>query len=128
MTVEEATDRLLQTYSVYGVGREFLTGLMEDGIQNYNLSVEAVFHGTRMMLGQQLGVQELFSVRDVAAMLGTSETEALAEIEKAKAQLMNSSMRKKQLKTFGSAALVSKALLKWKQTNRKRQIKNLLSL
>lgn len=56
MTVEEATDRLLQTYSVYGVGREFLTGLMEDGIQNYNLSVEAVFHGTRMMLGQQLGV------------------------------------------------------------------------
>ena len=47
MTVEEATDRLLQTYSVYGVGREFLTGLMEDGIQNYNLSVEAVFHGTR---------------------------------------------------------------------------------
>lgn len=53
MTVEEATDRLLQTYSVYGVGREFLTGLMEDGIQNYNLSVEAVFHGTRMMLGQR---------------------------------------------------------------------------
>lgn len=88
MTVEEATDRLLQTYSVYGVGREFLTGLMEDGIQNYNLSVEAVFHGARMMLGQQLGVQELFSVRDVAAMLGTSETEALAEIEKAKAQLI----------------------------------------
>ena len=41
-----------------------------------------------MMLGQQLGVQELFSVRDVAAMLGTSETEALAEIEKAKAQLI----------------------------------------
>lgn len=57
MTIEEATDRLLQTYSVYGVGREFLTGLIEDGIQNYNLSVEAVFHGTRMMLGQQLGVQ-----------------------------------------------------------------------
>lgn len=88
MTVEEATDRLLQTYSVYGVGREFLTGLMEDGIQNYNLSVEAVFHGTRMMLGQQLGVQELFSVRDVAAMLDVSEEEAVAEIEAAKAQLI----------------------------------------
>lgn len=88
MTIKEATDRLLQTYSVYGVGREFLIGLMEDGIQNYNLSVLAAFNGTRMMLGQQLGVQELFSVRDVAAMLGTSETEALAEIEKAKAELL----------------------------------------
>ena len=88
MTIKEATERLLQTYSVYGVGREFLTGLMEDGIQNYNLSVEAVFHGTRMMLGQQLGVQELFSVRDIAEMLGTSEEEALAEIEKAKTELL----------------------------------------
>ena len=88
MTVEEAADRLLQTYSGYGVKREFLTGLMEDGIQNYNLSVEAVFHGTRMMLGQQLGVQELFSVRDVATMFGTSEAEALVEIEKAKMQLL----------------------------------------
>lgn len=88
MTIEEATDKLLQTYSTYGVRREFLIELMEDGIKNYDLSVEAVFHGTRMMLGQQLGVQELFSVRDVAAMLGTSETEALAEIEEAKAELL----------------------------------------
>ena len=88
MTIEEATDRLLQTYSVYGVGREFLTRLMEDGIQNYNLSVEAVFHGTRMMLGQQLGVQELFSARDVAEMLDVSEEQAILEIEKAKAELL----------------------------------------
>ena len=46
MTVEEATDRLLQTYSVYGVGREFLTGLMEDGIQNYNVRTTAWCPGT----------------------------------------------------------------------------------
>lgn len=65
-----------------------MTGLMEGGIQNYNLSVEAVFHGIRMMLGQQLGVQELFSVRDVAAMLDVSEGEAVAEIEAAKAELL----------------------------------------
>lgn len=88
MTIKEATDRLLQIYSVYGVGREFLIGLMEDGIKNYDLSVEAVFNGARMMLGQQLGVRELFSVQDVAKMLGTSEADALAEIEKAKTELL----------------------------------------
>lgn len=88
MTIEQAADKLLQTYSVYGVRREFLIGLMEDGIRNYDLSVEAVFNGARMMLGQQLGVQEVFSVRDVAEMLGTSEAEALVEIEKAKSELL----------------------------------------
>ena len=88
MTIEEAADKLLQTYSVYGVRREFLIELMEDGIKNYGLGIEAVFNGVRMMLGQQLGVRELFSMRDVAEMLGTSETEALVEIEKAKAQLI----------------------------------------
>ena len=88
MTVEKAADKLLQTYSAYGVRREFLIELMEDGVKNYDLSIAAVFHGTRMMLGQQLGVQELFSVRDVATMLGTSEAEALVEIEKAKMQLL----------------------------------------
>lgn len=41
-----------------------------------------------MMLGQQLGVQELFSARDVAEMLDISAEEAVAEIEKAKAQLI----------------------------------------
>lgn len=88
MTIEEATDKLLQTYSTYGVRREFLIELMEDGIKNYDLSVEAVFNGTRMMLGQQLGVRELFSVRDVAEMLGASEEEAIAEIQKAKSELV----------------------------------------
>lgn len=88
MTVEEAADKLLRTYSAYGVRREFLIGLMEDGIRNYDLSVEAVFNGARMMLGQQLGVRELFSVQDVAEMLGTSEAEALAEIEKMRSQLI----------------------------------------
>lgn len=87
MTVEQAADKLLQTYSAYGVRREFLIELMEDGVKNYDLSIAAVFHGTRMMLGQQLGVQELFSVRDIAEMLGTSEEEAVLEIEKAKAGL-----------------------------------------
>lgn len=33
MTIEEAADRLLQTYSTYGVRREFLIELMEDGVK-----------------------------------------------------------------------------------------------
>lgn len=51
MTIEEAADRLLQTYSTYGV-------------------------------------QELFSARDVAEMLDVSEEQAILEIEKAKAELL----------------------------------------
>lgn len=88
MTIEEAADRLLQTYSTYGVRREFLVELLESGVVNYGLSVLAAFNGTRMMLGQQLGVQELFSARDVAEMLDVSEEQAILEIEKAKAQLI----------------------------------------
>lgn len=88
MTIEEAADKLLQTYSAYGVRREFLIGLMEDGIRNYGLSAAAVFNGTRMMLGQQLGVRELFSVQDIAEMLEISEEEAITEIEAAKKELL----------------------------------------
>lgn len=32
MTIEEAADRLLQTYSTYGVRREFLVELLESGV------------------------------------------------------------------------------------------------
>lgn len=88
MTIEEAADRLLQTYSTYGVRREFLVELLESGVVNYGLSVLAAFNGTRMMLGQQLGVQELLSARDVAEMLDVSEEQAILEIEKAKAELL----------------------------------------
>lgn len=88
MTITEATDKLLQTYSAFGIEREFLIRLMEDGIENYNLGVGAVFNGVRMMLGRQLGVQEVFSVKDVAEMLGIGEAEAVLEIEKTKMQLL----------------------------------------
>ena len=88
MTITEATDKLLQTYSAFGIEREFLIRLMEDGIQNYDLSISAAFNGVRMMLGQQLGVRELFSVRDIAGMLQISEAEAVLEIEKTKMQLL----------------------------------------
>ena len=88
MTIEEAADRLLQTYSTYGVRREFLVELLESGVVNYGLSVLTAFNGARMMLGQQLGVQELFSARDVAEILDISEQEAVEQIEAVKAQLI----------------------------------------
>ncbi|MEI3436843.1 MAG: hypothetical protein V8Q83_01220 [Blautia sp.] len=88
MTIEKAADKLMATYARFGVDRCEIVRLMRNGIENYNLGVGAVFNGVRMMLGRQLGVQEVFSAKDVAEMLGIGEAEAVLEIEKTKMQLL----------------------------------------
>lgn len=88
MTVEQAADKLMATYARFGVDRREIVRLMRDGIENYSLTIGAVYNGCRMMLSEQFHTQELFSQRDIAEMLGTSEEEAVLEIEKAKAQLI----------------------------------------
>lgn len=87
MTVEQAADKLMATYARFGVDRREIVRLMRDGIENYSLTIGAVYNGCRMMLSEQFHTQELFSQRDIAEMLGTSEEEAVLEIEKAKAGL-----------------------------------------
>lgn len=88
MTIEQAADKLMATYARFGVDRREIVRLMRDGIENYSLTVESTFHGLRMVFGEQFGISEVFTQKDIAKMLDISETEAVAEIEKAKAQLL----------------------------------------
>ena len=87
MTVEEAAKKLMATYSRYGADENELVRLMQEGMQNYGLSTEGAYQGLRMMLGEQYGRRELFSSKDVAAILNVSEEEAAREIEAMKAKL-----------------------------------------
>lgn len=88
MTIEEAATELMKTYSRFGVDKKELIRMMKNGVRNYDLTVESTFHGLRMMLSEQFHTQELFSQRDIAEMLDVSEEQAILEIEKAKAELL----------------------------------------
>lgn len=88
MTIEQAADKLMATYARFGVDWREIVRLMRNGIDNYDLTVESTFHGLRMVFGEQFGISETFTQKDVAAMLDISEEEAVLEIEAAKAQLI----------------------------------------
>lgn len=88
MTIEQAADKLMATYARFGIDRREIVRLMRSGIENYDLTIGAVFNGCRMMLSEQFHAQELFSQRDIAEMLEISEEEAVERIEEVKAQLL----------------------------------------
>ena len=88
MTIEHAADKLMATYARFGIDRREIVRLMRSGIENYDLTIGAVFNGCRMMLSEQFHTQELFSQRDIAEMLEISEEEAVERIEEVKAQLL----------------------------------------
>lgn len=88
MTIEQAADKLMATYARFGIDRREIVRLMRSGIENYSLTIGAVYNGCRMMLSEQFHTQELFSQRDIAEMLDISDQEAVEQIEKAKAELL----------------------------------------
>lgn len=88
MTIEEAAAELMKTYSKFGVDEKELIRMMRDGVEHYELTIEAVHCGLRMMLGMQFGIPETFTQKDVATMLEISEQEAVEQIEKAKSELL----------------------------------------
>lgn len=88
MTIEEAARELMKTYGKFGVEEKELIRMMNDGVEHYELTVEAVHCGLRMMLGKWFGVSEIFTQKDVAVMLDISEQEAVEAIEETKAELI----------------------------------------
>ena len=88
MTIEEAADKLMATYARFGVDRREIVRLMRNGVENYDLTVESTFHGLRMVFGEQFGISEVFTQKDIAIMLDISEKEAVEQIKKAKTELL----------------------------------------
>ena len=60
-------NNLLANYGKYGVTRAELEPIIDDGIQNYDLSLEAIYSGLRMSLASAFNEHEYFSLDDVMA-------------------------------------------------------------
>ena len=93
MDREMVINNLLMNYGKYSVTRAELEPIIDDGIQNYDLSLEAIYSGLRMSLASAFNEHEYFSLDDVMAITGESREELLQRIEKCRQEL-NRSRRK----------------------------------
>lgn len=84
MTYDDAKRNLLVNYSKYGNTESIIDDAMKDGIENYGLSVDAVYNGLRMALCETIAKDEheYFSVEDVMSMTGSTREEVIQSIEK----------------------------------------------
>ncbi len=87
MTFQEALNKLYLKYGKYGFEREFLSDQLRNGIMEYGFSVNVSYNGLRMILAQETGEHELFSVADVAEATGEPPEWVIAQIEKYREEL-----------------------------------------
>ena len=88
MDREMVINNLLMNYGKYSVTRAELEPIIDDGIQNYDLSLEAIYSGLRMSLASAFNEHEYFSLDDVMAITGESREELLQRIEKCRQELI----------------------------------------
>ena len=81
-------NNLLTNYAKYGVTRAELEPIIDDGIQNYDLSLEAIYSGLRMSLASAFNEHEYFSLDDVMTITGESQEELLQRIERCRQELI----------------------------------------
>ena len=85
---EMIINNLLANYGKYGVTKTELEPIIDDGIQNYDLSLEAIYSGLRMSLASAFNEHEYFSLDDVMAITGESREELLQRIEQCRQELI----------------------------------------
>lgn len=88
MDREMVINNLLANYGKYGVTRAELEPIIDDGIQNYDLSLEAIYSGLRMSLASAFNEHEYFSLDDVMAITGETKEELLQRIEQCRQELI----------------------------------------
>lgn len=87
MVYQEALGNLCEKYNRFGFEREFLAGLLNNGIGEHGFSVRAAYNGIRMSLAQFTGEHEYFSLEDVMEITGESREEILDRIEECREEL-----------------------------------------
>ena len=88
MDREMVINNLLMNYGKYSVTRAELEPIIDDGIQNYDLSLEAIYSGLRMSLASAFNEHEYFSLDDVMTITGESQEELLQRIEQCRQELI----------------------------------------
>lgn len=112
MDKDTLINNLLANYGKYGVTRAELEHSIDSGINDYDLSLEAIYSGLRMSLASAFNEHEYFSLDDVMAITGESWEELLQRIEQCRQELYRS--RRKPGRVFqacrateGSSLLLS---------------------
>ena len=88
MDREMVINNLLTNYGKYGITRAELEPILDDGIQNYDLSLEAIYSGLRMSLAAAFNEHEYFSLDDLMAITGESREELLQRMEQCRQELI----------------------------------------
>jgi hypothetical protein len=83
ITIDEAVDYLYSRYAKFGATKSILTQAMAEGVCNYGLSPLSAFNTLRASFSEHFGVEELFTLEDVAEMNGLTIEQAQQEVEKA---------------------------------------------
>lgn len=81
-------NNLLANYGKYGITKAELEPIIDDGIQNYDLSLEAIYSGLRMSLASAFNEHELFTMADVMAITGETKEELAKRIEQYRVELL----------------------------------------
>ena len=81
MPMFENADKLQSIADRFGVRLGIVQKIVQSGLDR-DLSLEACLVGARLALSMESGKEELFSLDDIAAVLGCSREEAAAELEK----------------------------------------------
>lgn len=87
MSFQEALNKLYSKYGKYGFSKDFLAEQLKSGIMEQGFSVNVSYNGLRMILAQETGENELFSVNDVAEATGESPEWVIEQIEKYREEL-----------------------------------------
>ena len=81
MPMFENADKLQSIADRFGVHFGIVQKIVQSGLDR-DLSLEACLVGARLALSMESGKEELFSLDDIAAVLGCSREEAATELEK----------------------------------------------
>lgn len=87
MSFQEALNKLYSKYGKYGFSKDFLAEQLRSSIMEQGFSVNVSYNGLRMILAQETGEHELFSVDDVAEATGETPEWVISQIEKYRDEL-----------------------------------------
>lgn len=88
MDKDAIINNLLINYGKYGITRAELEHSIDSGLNDYDLSLEAIYSGLRMSLASAFNEREYFSLDDVMAITGESREELLQRIERCRQELI----------------------------------------
>lgn len=80
ITAEWAINRLYSSYGKFGVSKDLITRLFNDGIGQQGFTPKTTYNLLRMSLGEEFRQQEYFSTKEIAEMLETTEEEIKKQI------------------------------------------------